>query len=91
MCIRDRLKVGHHGSFFVPQRPYITKGSLREQMLYPDEPHEQVRRFVPMSRKFASSNTGLAFVQACDDLELIEILTVLGMEYLVRREGGLGL
>ena len=35
-------KIGRDGIFFVPQRPYITPGTLREQILYPHEVHQQM-------------------------------------------------
>ena len=28
--------IGNGGLFFVPQRPYLTEGTLREQLVYPD-------------------------------------------------------
>lgn len=65
--IRRPLLVGHQGSFFVPQRPYITAGTLREQLLYPHLPAQQM----------------------VDDIELIDLLREVEMEYLVRRKGGL--
>ena len=30
------MKLGHGGLLFVPQRPYITRGTLRQQVLYPE-------------------------------------------------------
>jgi ABC-type uncharacterized transport system fused permease/ATPase subunit len=33
--------VGTGGLFFVPQRPYIVEGTLREQLLYPHSPRQQ--------------------------------------------------
>ena len=34
--------VGRGGMFFLPQRPYITLGTLRQQLIYPHRPEEQV-------------------------------------------------
>ena len=33
--------IGKGGLFFVPQRPYLTEGTLREQLLYPDAASDQ--------------------------------------------------
>ncbi len=30
------LTVGPGGLFFLPQRPYLTEGTLKQQLLYPD-------------------------------------------------------
>jgi ABC-type uncharacterized transport system fused permease/ATPase subunit len=35
------MSIGEGGLFFVPQRPYITQGSLRTQILYPDTENMQ--------------------------------------------------
>ncbi len=35
------VSIGRGGIFFVPQRPYITVGSLRQQLLYPHTLEEQ--------------------------------------------------
>ena len=41
--IRRPLHIGRNGLFFVPQRPYITQGSLRTQILYPDTVDSQCK------------------------------------------------
>jgi ABC-type uncharacterized transport system fused permease/ATPase subunit len=35
-------KIGRDGLFFLPQRPYITLGTLRQQLIYPHRTDEQV-------------------------------------------------
>ena len=35
--------IGEGGLFFVPQRPYLTEGTLRDQLLYPDSSDSQRR------------------------------------------------
>ena len=35
--------IGRGGMFFLPQCPYITLGTLREQLLYPHGPNEQTK------------------------------------------------
>ena len=34
--------IGRNGVFFLPQRPYITLGTLRQQLIYPHRPDEQM-------------------------------------------------
>jgi len=36
------LTIGKGGIFFVPQRPFITRGTLREQVIYPTAISEQL-------------------------------------------------
>lgn len=37
------LSTGRDGCFFLPQRPYVTKTSLRDQLIYPHTAEEQMR------------------------------------------------
>ena len=41
--LRRPAKVGRDGMFFVPQSPYIVRGTLRDQILYPHTAKKQVR------------------------------------------------
>ena len=34
-------RIGSNGLFFLPQRPYITLGTLRQQLIYPHQPTQQ--------------------------------------------------
>jgi putative ATP-binding cassette transporter len=40
------LQIGRGGCFFLPQAPYITRGTLRDQIIYPHTQNEQQVSFV---------------------------------------------
>lgn len=39
--------------FYIPQRPYLSRGTLRQQIIYPDSKMEQIRRGVSDEELFA--------------------------------------
>ena len=50
--------IGQRGIFFVPQRPYITHGSLRQQILYPHEESQQEQSDERLGEILASVGLG---------------------------------
>jgi len=56
--------------FYVPQVAYLPKGSLRDQVIYPDRKMEMLKK-------------------RTNDKKLLEILKILNLDYIVKREGGL--
>ena len=73
--------------YFVPQRPYIKSGSLREQVLYPlspgDECQEEDMRIEVRFR--CSLQVDNYFIDACWQW----LLSRLGLHHLLQRRGGL--
>jgi ATP-binding cassette, subfamily D (ALD), peroxisomal long-chain fatty acid import protein len=55
--------------FYIPQRPYLPKGTLRDQIIYPH-------------------NTAKMYQRTFNDAKLLQLLKILGLEYIVEREGG---
>jgi ABC-type uncharacterized transport system fused permease/ATPase subunit len=67
--------------FYVPQQPYTTPGTLREQVIYP----------LTIGQAAAAEGLGsrLAAIQALD-ARLDGLMAVVRLGYLVEREGGWG-
>ena len=69
------------GVFYVPQRPYTTPGSLRDQVVYPLSARDALART-------AQGGSGEAGAQAALDAQLDGLMGVVRLQYLVPREGG---
>jgi ATP-binding cassette subfamily D (ALD) long-chain fatty acid import protein len=73
-------------TIFLPQRAYLTTGSLKEQIIYPHAVPQcsKVRR----SRAACRGPTADHVYAAQTDDELMEILQAVHLGYVVEREGG---
>ncbi|XP_029984353.1 lysosomal cobalamin transporter ABCD4 isoform X1 [Sphaeramia orbicularis] len=69
---------GPRGTLFLPQKPYLTDGTLREQVIYP------LKDIYPASDSVASSFPG-----SVDDDRIINFLELAGVSSLLKRTGGL--
>lgn len=54
---------------YIPQRPYLSLGTLRDQLIYPHSHSDMLSRSI-------------------SDADLLSILSIVGMESIVEREGG---
>ena len=68
--------------FYVPQRPYTTIGTLREQITYPLSTRAAAAKY--------GKGHGTASEAAALDAELDSLARVVRLSYLVEREGGWG-
>jgi ABC-type uncharacterized transport system fused permease/ATPase subunit len=71
--------IGRGGIFFLPQSPYITQGSLRENMLYPHSPTLFTSKSGMGSRSASSGNNH------ADDKLLMDLLRFVQLDYLLER------
>ena len=76
--------------FYVPQRPYTTIGTLREQVTYPLSAREAAARFLKSGEGSSSVSSSEASALAALDAELDSLARVVRLSYLVEREGGWG-
>ncbi|XP_024909494.1 lysosomal cobalamin transporter ABCD4 isoform X3 [Cynoglossus semilaevis] len=65
---------GPRGTLFLPQKPYLTDGTLREQVIYP------LKDIYPVSESSSGS---------VDDDRIIQFLELAGVSSLLKRTGGL--
>ena len=75
-------RLGFRGTFFIPQRPYVTKGSLRQQIMYPLSDSMTSQR-----RQGAGENYELHDAEHSHTLSetLVSILHTVRLEHLLER------
>lgn len=72
--------------YYVPQKPYATIGTLREQIIYPMSTSQARRR--AMQKTGEEGEQELLDPAAALDAELEALMDVVRLKYLVDREGG---
>lgn len=70
----------------IPQRPYLSLGTLRDQVIYPHS-QEQMKAREPFSSSCRITSDWASSGGISDD-NLLSILAVVGMDGVVEREGG---
>ncbi|KAK2504086.1 hypothetical protein MC885_002851 [Smutsia gigantea] len=74
---------GPHGVLFLPQKPFFTDGTLREQVIYP------LKEIYPDSEGWTSGRKLLCLAGATDDERIMRFLELAGLSSLVARTEGL--
>jgi ATP-binding cassette subfamily D (ALD) long-chain fatty acid import protein len=70
----------------IPQRPYLSLGTLRDQVIYPHSQEQMKAR--ESLRDFFHITTDGESLEGSSDNDLLAILAVVGMDSVVEREGG---
>lgn len=68
------------------QRPYMTLGTLRDQVIYPDGPLDMVRK-VRFDKTLIESKISW-LLQGINDTDLEQMLEKVQLGYILEREGG---
>ncbi|KAI7221347.1 ABC transporter transmembrane region 2 [Hortaea werneckii] len=76
-------QIGQDGIMFLPQRPYLSPGTLRDQVIYP---HTELDMREPPSSSSSSSSS--RHHHTTTDADLATILSEAKLAYLPSREGG---
>ena len=69
----------------IPQRPYLSQGTLRDQIIYP---HSKADMEARESSLFLRDREALSSAGGITDADLFGILSVVQMDSVVEREGG---
>jgi ATP-binding cassette subfamily D (ALD) long-chain fatty acid import protein len=74
----------------IPQRPYLSLGTLRDQVIYPHSRKDMTTRAYSVHRLYAAFNVRSIWVitgNVTDD-DLLQVLAIVQMDLVVEREGG---
>lgn len=72
-------KIGREGIFYMPQKPYLIKGDLKMQIMYPFSDHELLKnpRYNPNHQSIQKNATALS------EDHIIELLEMCNLKYLL--------
>ncbi len=78
------LTIGPGGLFFLPQRPYLTSGTLRQQLLYPEVEQRVSDAELVQVRECGvrHSRGGVMYTHACIEYVGVLVSMVHGVAYL---------